>query len=232
MKAGEIAKQLTEELKLCHVYPVTKLNHKPGRKWGWACVFMREINGCPTAYESTDVGSDMESTVRQPIPYEQMTIVMDDFGMASFEWKTPMTVKSIDNPDVTLLPFDEIFNRAKNNLIQRGAYEAVDAKDNNGNDVSDPGCTLKITKVALGLMRVAKANSSDYYYIPVWNFFSEIENTPGYYERMGFEPFNMDNIVDENGNINCGVTDGDPFAWGAVTVNALDGSIIDRDLGY
>ncbi len=231
-KASEIAKKLTTELTLCHVYPATTTGQASNRKWGWACVFMREINGCPTAYESTGIGSDMETTVREPIPYEQMTIVMDDIGMISFEWKTPMTIKSIDNPDVTLLPFDEIFNRAKNNLIQRGAYEAVDAKDNNGNDMSDPGCTLKITKVALGLMRVAKANSSDYYYIPVWNFFSDMKHSPEYYERMGFEPSNMDDLVDENGNINGGVTDGDPFAWGAVTVNALDGSIIDRDLGY
>ncbi len=231
-KASEIAKKLTTELTLCHVYPATTTGQASNRKWGWACVFMREINGCPTAYESTGIGSDMETTVSEPIPYEQMTIVMDDLGMVSFEWKTPMSIKSIDNPDVSLLPFDEIFNRAKNNLIQRGAYGAVDAKDNNGNDVSDPGCTLKITKVALGLMRVAKANSSDYYYIPVWNFFSDMEHTPEYYERTGFEPFNMDNIVDENGNINGGTTDGDPFAGGAITVNALDGSIIDRDLGY
>lgn len=231
-QAGEIARQLTDELTLCYVYPATMMNRKSGRKWGWACVFMREINGCPTAYESTEIGSDMETTVDAPIAYERMTIMMDDQGIVGFTWNSPMTVTSIDNADVAVLPFEEIFNRAKEHIIQRWAYEAVGAKDNDGNDVSDPGCTAIITKVNLGLMRVAKANSDDYYYIPVWNFFSDMEHTPGYYERMGYEPKTQDMLVDENGNTNGGVTDGDPAAWGAVTVNALDGSIIDRNLGY
>ncbi len=232
IKAGEIAKKLSEDLKLCHVYPSTTLIQEAGRKWGWACVFMREINGCPTAYESTGIGSDIKTTLKNPIAYEQMTIVMDDQGMVSFEWQTPMAIKSIDNPDVSLLPFDQIAERAKEGVVQRWAYETVGRKNNEGKDVSDPGCTAKITKVELGLMRVAKANSDDYYYIPVWNFFSDLEHTPGYYERMGFEPASKYETVDENGNINSGVADGDPFAWGAITVNALDGSIIDRNLGY
>ena len=231
-QASDIAKQLTDGLKLCYVYPATKMSQDSGRKWGWACVFMREINGCPTAYESTDIGSDMDTTVDEPVPYESMTITMDDQGLADFEWKTPMMVTSIDNPDVALLPFEEIFDRAKEHIIHRWAYEAVGKKDNDGKDVSDPGCTVKITKVNLGLMRVAKANSDDYYYIPVWNFFSDMEHTPGYYERMGFQPLTKDMMMDENGNYNGGITDGDPIASGAITVNALDGSIIDRNLGY
>ena len=231
-QASEIAKQLTNDLSLCDVYPATTMSQESGREWGWSCVFMRQINGCPTAYESTEIGSDMDTTVDAPVPYECLTITMDDHGLAGFVWKTPMTVTSIDNPDVALLPFDEIFDRAKEHIIRRWAYEAVDAKDNDGNDMSDPGSTAIITKVNLGLMRVQKKDSDDYYYIPVWNFFSDFEHTPVYYERTGTQPFTKDMAMDENGNYNGGVTDGDPTAWGAITVNALDGSIIDRNLGY
>lgn len=233
-QSSEIAKQLTDELKLCYVVPTG--GHKRedmSRNWGWACVFMREINGCPTAYESTEIGSDMETTISEPIPYEKMVIVMDDMGMISFEWTTPMTIESIDNPDVTLLPFEEIAQRATAQIGQFWAYNAIEAKSHNGEDTSDPGCTAKVTKVELGLMRVAKADSDDYYYIPVWNFFTDLEHTDGYYERTGIEAFSWEDhdFVDEEGNstiMKCSY----PQAWGAVTINALDGSVIDRDLGY
>ncbi len=233
-QASEIAGQLTDELKLCYVVPTgSQKQEDMSRNWGWACVFMREINGCPTAYESTDVGSSMESEVKEPIPYEKMIIVMDDMGMVSFKWETPMTVESIDNPDVTLLSFEEISQRATAQIGQRWAYEATEAKSNEGKDTSDPGSTAVITNVELGLMRVAKADSDNYYYIPVWNFFTEFEHTDGYWERMGTEPFSWDEheFVDEEGNSTTMVSSY-PQAWGAVTINALDGSVIDRNLGY
>ena len=233
-QASEIAKQLTNELTLCYVVPTGGQKQEDmSRNWGWACVFMREINGCPTAYESTDVGSDMETTVSEPVPYEKMVIVMDDMGMVSFKWETPMTIKSIDNPDVTLLPFDEISKRAAAQIGQRWAYNAIEAKSNEGKDMSDPGCTAIITKVELGLMRVAKADSDDYYYIPVWNFFTDFEHTDDYWERIGEEPFSWEDhdYVDEQGN-STSMVSSYPQAWGAVTINALDGSVINRDLGY
>ena len=162
-----------------------------------------------------------------------MIIVMDDLGMVSFEWETPMTLDSIDNPDVTLLPFDEISQRAAAQIGQRWAYDAIEAKSNEGKDMSDPGCTAIITKVELGLMRVAKADSDDYYYIPVWNFFTDFEHTDDYWERTGTEPYSWDDqdYVDEEGNSTI-MYDSYPQAWGAVTINALDGSVIDRDKGY
>ena len=69
---------------------------------------MREINGCPTAYERAERPFSIEA-VNVPINYERMIIVMDDMGMVSFEWDIPMTIESIDNPDVSLLSFDETF---------------------------------------------------------------------------------------------------------------------------
>lgn len=234
-QASEIAAQLTDELTLCCVAPAATFKQETTpRNWGWACVFMREINGCPTAYELTEIGSDMETTVSEPIPYEKMVIVMDDAGMVSFEWETPMTVKSIDNTDVSLAPFDKIAQRAAAQIGQFWAYNAIEAKSNEGKDMSDPGCTAIITKVELGLMRVAKADSEDYYYIPVWNFFTDLEHTDDYWERTGREPYSSDehDDVDEDGNLNCGLLDGFPQDGTAVTINALDGSVIDRNLGY
>lgn len=236
-QATDIAKQLTDELTLCCVAPAATFKQNTSRNWGWACVFMREVNGCPTAYEQTEIGSDIETTVNEPVPYEKMVIVMDDIGMTSFEWESPMKVESVDNPDVPLQPFEDISQRAKEQIAQLWAYEVANKKDNNGVDWSDPGCTANITNVELGLMRIAKPGGDDYYYIPVWNFFSALEHTPEYEKRFldafGDEALSQDDYVDKDGNPNSGMTDGF-LQWGgpAVTINALDGSVIDRNLGY
>ena len=232
-QAQAVATQLTDELKLCYVVPTVTNKQETERNWGWACVFMREINGCPTAYESKDVGSSMESMEMQPIRYEKMTIVIDDLGVTSFEWENPMTITSIDSENVAVMSFDEIEPIAIDQLANYHQNAVLDTGDNH----PDPGATVYVTKVELGLMRVMKANSNEYYYIPVWNFFSDFEHTDAYIEEVytskgyTYGPPTLSDCVDENGNPNI-LTSSYPQAWGAVTINAIDGSIIDRDLGY
>ena len=221
-RASAIAARLTDELTLCGVYPGVNFY---GKKWGWICIFMREINGCPTAYESTEVGGDMESTVAEPIPYERMTIVMGDEGVMDFSWRSRMRLTSIDNTDLAILPFDEIAERAIQGISQWQAY-SVTERFINGVDMSDPDGTVVITKVELGLMRVMKKNSKDYYYIPVWNFFTSFEHSDAFIARTGYSPLPPEEYINAYG------WDAPPRAWGAVTINALDGSIIDRDKGY
>jgi hypothetical protein len=231
-QASDIAEQLTDELKLCYITPAAS-SQDEARNWGWACVFMREINGCPTAYETTEIGSSLEA-VNVPVNYEKMIIVMDDAGMVSFNWGVPMKIKSIDNPDVSLLSFDKISQRATEQIAQSFA-DAVNEDIVDGIDWGDPGCTASIQKVKLGLMRVAKANSNDFYYIPVWKFFIDLEHTDEFYKRTGKEPLG-DNYLDKDGkptialygNLN------NTYSLGlsVITINALDGSIIDSGLGH
>lgn len=118
--------------------------------------------------------------------------------------------------------------------------------DSSGIDWGDPGCTANIISVKLGLMRVAKANSDDYYYIPVWKFFVDTIHTDEYYERTGIEDslsledmpagftkLGDDVYIDEDGtptNINREYNSA--TGMNVITINALDGSTIDSDLGY
>jgi|AGTN01.3.fsa_nt_gi Antirepressor regulating drug resistance, predicted signal transduction N-terminal membrane component len=227
-QAQALASQLTDELTLCYIAPTAASKNETERNWGWACVFMREINGCPTAYESKDVGTDMEDETKNPVRYEKMVIVIDDQGLTGFTWENPMTVTSIDNENISVLSFDDIEQIALEQLANRFQYY-VDERDG-----SDPGCTAVVTKVELGLMRVMKANSGEYYYIPVWNFFSNIAHTEAYIEKWGAKAvttFTVENCVDKDGNPYSFVT-GYPWAWGAITLSAIDGSLIDRNLGY
>lgn len=69
---------------------------------------------------------------------------------------------------------------------------------------------LKINKVRLGLCRIAMRNNPDEYIIvPVWDFFGES------HEKYPNEEF-TENM----------------YRHSYLTINAIDGSIIDRSLGY
>jgi hypothetical protein len=224
-QAKDIVSQLTDELKLCFVAPAATFRDSTERNWGWACVFMREVNGVGTMYTCEDVGSDMESNVQYPVRYEKIIIVLDDEGLIGFRWERPMSVTSIENENTAVLPFDEIAAKA---LEQVAIYQRYTAQN-------DPGATITITRAELGLMRVAKRNSDGYYYLPVWNFYSEVTHTEAYDAMYGQGKDGTDvpspEDVDADGNPAC-LTSGFPQNYGSVTINAIDGSVIDKDLGY
>ncbi|HPK14524.1 MAG: Regulatory protein BlaR1 [Firmicutes bacterium ADurb.Bin248] len=221
-QAMAIASQLTDELKLCFIAPAAESRDNTDRNWGWACVFMREVNGVGTMYTCEDVGSDMESDVQYPVRYEKMVIVLDDEGLLQFLWENPMRVTSIENENVAVLPFDEIAAKA---IEQVAVYQRYTAE-------YDPGATVTVTRAELGLMRVAKRNGDGYYYLPVWNFYSEVAHTEAYYTKYGKGGNGSSpGDVDANGNPACLVS-GFPQNYGSITINAIDGSVIDKDLGY
>lgn len=219
-QAASIAAQLTDELALCYIAPTAAFANETSRNWGWACVFMRKINGCGSAYATEDVGASMESEEQNPIRYEKMVIVLDDGGLIAFTWENPMTVTNISDKNAALLPFGEVSARA---LPQIRAFYKYDVEN-------DPGATASVTRVELGIMRVGKPN--EYTYLPVWHFFSNIEHTEAYKQKYYKDDDESPrDWVDKDGNPYTLVT-GYPDAWGSVTINAIDGSIIDKDLGY
>lgn len=68
--------------------------------------------------------------------------------------------------------------------------------------------SLKIDKITLGMMHIEKKdNQNEFMYIPVWDFFGN-----HIYKGDGYSPFER--------------------AYSILTINAIDGSIIDRGLGY
>lgn len=85
------------------------------------------------------------------------------------------------------------------------------------NDESVISKTLIIDRCSLGLAKVAQKNSDKYMLIPVWDFFGYItyEYVAGIAE------------TDENNEITYRQAE-----YSFLTINAIDGSVIDRNLGY
>ncbi len=205
-QAKALAAQLTDELQLCYSAAVHG-NDVNDRKEGWACVFMRAINGFPTAFVSEDVNSDVGLDVPYAQEYETMTIIIDDHGLADFKWVNPMTVTSVEQKNAGLLSFQEI--------VKRLPYE-FNLKHHSWVE-DDIGMDFTITAVTFGLTRIGASGAGSFTYEPVWNFFYEWD-TGAPDDQIA---------LSQDDDFGCY-----PYMTTALTLSAIDGRQIDRNTGY
>ena len=122
--------------------------------------------------------------------------------VVQLQWRSPFTVTQVENENVPLLPFERIME-----IFKRQVFMSVYLDE--GYDM-----TYKVTSIQFSYMRVQVPNSDEYRLIPVWDFIGYVvydwDATPGekaisqaFFERMSI-----------------------------LTINAVDGSVIDRYLGY
>jgi len=140
---------------------------------------------------------------RAPWNQEVIQVVVSEDGIIEFNWEFPSIIYETVNENVAIKPYEEIQAIAKNQL------ERLLSADDFALNKQEK--TIYINKVILNYMRVAKKDEIDrYYYLPVWDFVGEIvkENTEAEIDKM------------PTSNISF------------LTINAIDGSIINRELGY
>ena len=214
----------------------------PERFSQWGLVFMRTFNGCPSAFADEEVGGDMDTTVNKPIHYERMELHIDDQGVSYFRWNVPMTVTGVVSSNARLISFDEAAKKAVPQIAARWKY-TVENDRKNGKDI-----TVYITRITFGLWRIQKKGGG-WYYVPVYHFFSDgdafdwadwVDNNPYTIEFLGVSANTTNRerflqCMEKEENcwmvLNFCRTFGGSY-WGGVTVNALDGTIIDKDKGY
>ena len=114
------------------------------------------------------------------------------------------------NENVKLLSFSEISKI----FCEQIGYHYYTGDPNNPN--SGNGEHLYITDVYLSMMRVRKKDSVDEFYVlPVWDFVGYME-----YDKY---PFTNEELEQEKDSCRC---------LSFLTINAIDGTIIDRNVGY
>lgn len=129
---------------------------------------------------------------------EWLFIQVDDTGIVDMQWTAPFDEDEVLAQNVTLLPFDEVVQKAKDNMFFQG-YSASN-------------CTahVHITRIELGMMRIMRKDKpGDYMMVPVWDFIGNREQTV--YGETDWLPFGDQSYV---------------------TINAIDGSHINREWGY
>ena len=134
---------------------------------------------------------------------ELITMVVDDDGIQAMKYEQPLEITQVLEEDSELLPFDKIMDVARTILPLRYSYEEGSYQD----------IRAQIDRVTLGYMiTLSRGNAAYCEMLPVWDFFGHVE-------------FRQ-------------IKDGDIYAtWDTpfqslLTVNAIDGTIIDRSYGY
>ena len=175
------------------------------RKIGYGIHFTRILDGVPVTY-TREPGTTVEDGESLVWPYENLTLVYDEKGIVNFVWENPYEIEKVSDEYLFLLPFAEIQDIFEEMIIKK--YQSW-VEDNSDVDMK---LDFQIKEVRLGYMRVReKGNAQEATMIPVWDF-------------MGTQRVSYDDLES-------GYDDGSIFN-SQITINALDGTIIDRGSGY
>lgn len=175
--------------------------------------YTRSVNGVPVMPTSEFCQNSRED-YDYPWVYESLEVIVTDGGIVDISWKSPCDVSEIIADNTEIIDFEEaaeIFE-AKMKIF----YEA--RLDTYGFDSID----IDIDSINLGLLRIKQQNSGQQVaglYVPVWVFYGTVKQTLTYsdgYTHVGYDH-------------GCDFPD-KPYI--VLAINAINGSIIDVEVGY
>ncbi|MFP3153721.1 DUF6034 family protein [Lachnospiraceae bacterium ZAX-1] len=175
----------------------------------------RLVGGVPCVpvpnYEGTlSFGTDGKE-YREPWKQENIQVMVNDKGVVGFLWEYPPEILNVLNENVAIMPYDKMKEIAKSRLQISQTADQFELSQNGGR-------TIEIDRIVLNMMRVAQKDSVDsYYYLPVWDFLGETVDVAAEISEGATE-------------ISEGVAPVSEKSF--LTINAIDGSIVDRGLGY
>ena len=206
----------------------------PGDNGIWRLYYAPTVNGFPIAGARQDITQTHDGTVYQDYQYwdyackdsenpdtvswdlENILLDVGKNGVLCFAWTAPSTKPVVRQAESTLLPFEEIASIANTMLpeVIVGPKETPLTQLDQYNGF-DTRMDVDITKVSLSLMRIRDKGSLQGTIVPVWDFWGTSDwydaepNAYGYQEKgMNYEFQPM------------------------LTLNAVDGTVVDRQLGY
>ena len=164
--------------------------------------YSRHLNGIPVNVSSINI--DCTNDYGYTAGIGIVSVVVDDTGVVGLSYKNPYDVGSIIEEDVQLLPWDDVMDIfSKVSVLSIQSLEAYEEIYQND---------LEVYEIRLGYMTVLQGDDT-YRYTPVWDFYAH-------------------RILKGEG-ARAGSSDLPPIeeaSW--LTINAIDGTIIDRNLGY
>lgn len=172
--------------------------------YAYIATIVRSIEGVPCAgFGGSARPNEGHEAYAPDWTNESFTIMMDDRGIFQLHWASPYEVTEILQEDAQILPFEKVGALIENML------PIIYAPRNDTLRVH----TISIHTVSLELMRIIEHNSVESgLMVPVWNLYGE----------------SVQDFEDNEGNAHQMRNSQKPL----LTINAIDGSIIDIDRGY
>jgi hypothetical protein len=180
-------------------------------------IFKTKLDGATATYaQGEGVYLDGEAMPRQA-PQRQTTVYVDDSGVIGVRIEEIKAQLSRQSYGIKLLDFDKVMDKFNEQIFIKNPYYSGKVKD--GNVI---GREVHINKVRLGYMPVYSGSGEEIIFVPVWDFFGEELTT--YKEGIGGD---LAEFLDENNQ-----KLDDMGTKSVLTINAIDGSVIDRNFGY
>lgn len=134
--------------------------------------------------------------------YSEIGIGITNGEVTGVELISPMDVVRVENQDVETLPFEEVYRSFENQMQAQFTKTSIIDPEIPG--IDDMEVEIRITKIQQGLFRIKKKDNSDeFLMVPVWSFYGTAVVDGGTWDEKEF-----------------------------VMINALDGSVINTNLGY
>ena len=170
---------------------------------GYLFHFTKVLDEAPITYTSS-YGGGLEDMDSTLVPwsYERCEVIVGDGGIQKVEIYNPYDVGGIQTEHVKLMSFDEIIK----------IYEQMMEISNSDLSIFK-NMTYHIKKITLGYSRIYDPNtdSDTGLLVPVWDFF-------------GASDYESDDYSETD--------PGEHSTQSYLTINAIDGTVIDRGLGY
>lgn len=171
---------------------------------GWLINFTRTIDGIPVTYTSEQGGAyeDMESEL-ETWGYEWLQVAVNGDGIQMAQCYNIYDIGEKTAENVQLISFDEVSQIFRQMMLMKSA------------DMDRETREYQIDRITFGYTRIydPTVDSRSGLLVPVWDFFGS------YCEKAEYEGESVEYISD-SADIS------------HLTINAMDGSIIDRSLGY
>lgn len=169
-------------------------------------VLTPSINGVPITYANGEANNqdNQSNQFDKAWFYEKVRVIVDDDGLNSFVWDAPYQSIEPITDNASLLPYSQIQSIFERMMpITFNHYNATDLKAT---------CSVNISRITLGYMRIKEQNAEGSgLIIPVWDFFGSYYRSD---DPEGTTPQGSDGYES------------------LLTINAIDGSIIDRKTGF
>ena len=211
--------------------------------------FVRQVNGAAIGMDEAVLAEDVynagvpDESFTSVWPYESLQVRVDAKGLLRVQWISPMTVMGILTERTALLPLDEIVACFGKLASVKGEYrEQLGWQNDSGGTAS--GIQTNVELIRLSLMRVESGGG--FLLVPVWDFYG----TQELLDQNG-NPMSFAVTIPNSEYTEYGVKGEAEFTsslqkpdeeiaynrrierrTSLLTINAVDGTIVDRLMGY
>lgn len=181
--------------------------------------FTRNADGVPVTFDVRNTTSTSPDDYSVPVMRERLVVAVDDSGVTYIRWTAPVAIDKASVQNNSIIPFEDMMVLAKRQFCYLYAVQdgeppiAVQAQVQSMSEVENGGAVsieVHIEHIKLGLMQRIVKDEDRIELVPVWDFFGFLEVT---YE-------NGEKVMHYTDNISL------------LTIDAVNGSAIDREKGY